>query len=226
MKTSLPGLVLIATTSITACLVSAASAAQYSTTKTHPTVSSEVYGRVLDAVFSHEEPKTSQLQYSMVLRFMSSQHTEAEVVVNVFNGGKAEATLFGVSGSGVWNTANEYIQRTGRVDVDQISKLVQTTKQIVSVSPVQAAVRHSEALKRLGQSSVELQQDFVALKKTGETTIFLDGTTYELSFNQGLTEIHWRVMDEEVNDAITAGRSSLVRWMNDVRRYSFDHAVK
>jgi hypothetical protein len=226
MRKPLHTLVLYVTICLAVCLTSTACPAQDSATDTHPIVSSVAYGRILDTVFSQKKPKTSQLQYSMVLRFMSSKHTEAEVVVNVFNGGKAEATLFKASGSSVWNIANDYIQKTGREDVEQIAKLVQTTKQPVSISPVQAALWHSGALKSLGQSSGELQQDIVALGKTGETTIFLDGTTYELWFNQGLTEIHWIVMDEEVNDANAAGRASIAQWMNKIRRYAFDHIEK
>ena len=226
MRKPLLTFVLLVSICLGVCLTSTVCPAQDSVTDTHSIVSSVTYGRILDTVFSQEKPKTSQLQYSMVLRFMSSKHTEAEVVVNVFNGGKAEAALFTVSGSSVWNTANDYIQRTGKVDVEQIAKLVQTTKRPVSISPDQATLWHSGAMKSLGQSSVELQHDFVALRKTGETTIFLDGTTYEFWFNQGSTEVHWIVMDEEVNDLNAAGRSSIAQWMNEVRRYAFSHIEK
>jgi len=212
----------LTTICLTVCLTPTASSAQ----DTHPVANLEVYGRILDTVFSHEEPKAGQLQYSMVLRFMSSNHPEVELVVIVPNGGKAETMLLRVSGPSVWDTANEYIQKTGRADVQQIAKLVQTTKQVVSVSPVRVVLWHSGVLKSIGRSSVELQQDFVSLKKTGETTIFLDGSTYELWFTQGLTQIHWVVMDEEVNDTQAAGHSSVAKWMNEIRRYSFDHIVK
>jgi hypothetical protein len=212
----------LATICLTVCLRPTATSAQ----DTYPIVSPEVCGRILDTVFSHEGPRASQLQYSMVLRFMPSHYPEVELVVMVLNGGKAETMLLRVSGPSVWDTANEYIQKTGSADVQQIAKLVQTTKQVVSVSPVRVALWHSGVLKSIGRASVELQQDFVSLKKTGETTIFLDGSTYELWFTQGLTEIHWVVIDEEVNDTQVAGYSSLAKWMNEIRRYSFGHIVK
>lgn len=192
----------------------------------HPHVSEDVYNQILDAVFVLKQEKTSDLQYSMVLRFMSSSHAESEVAVNVFNGGRAEAILLTATGISVWNAANEYIERTGKVDVQEIARIVQMKRQTILVSPVQASVWHSEFLKSLGQSSVELQQDFVVLKRTGETTIFLDGSTYELWFNQGVTKVHWVAMDAEVDNTKPAGRSAVAKWMNDVRRYSLAHSSK
>ena len=226
MRKPLHTLISLVTTCVAVCFTSRVCPAQDSVTDTNTVVSSVAYERILDTVFSKGTPKTSELQWSMVLRFMSSKHTEAEVVVNVFNGGKAEAELFTVSGSSVWNAANDFIQKTGKLDVGQIAKLVQTTKRSVSISPVKAAFWHSGALKSFGQSSVELQHDFDTLSKTGETTIFLDGTTYELWFDQGLTEVHWKVTDEEANNLSAAGRSSIAQWMNEVRRYAFDHIEK
>jgi hypothetical protein len=38
------------------------------------------------------------------------------------------------------------------------------------------------------------------------------------------TEIHWRSMDQEVDDSGSAGGSPVAAWMNDVRRYALSAA--
>ena len=123
----------------------------------------------------------------------------------------------------VLRLANEYIKKTGSVDVEQILKRVQTIRQTLPVSSGQAALWHLEFLKSLDESSIQLQQDFLARNKTGETTVFLDGSTYELWFDQGVTQVHWASMDEEVNDVGPAGSTPLAKWMNEIRRYALDH---
>lgn len=201
--------------------------AHVSAAQVHSLISSGAYENLLDLVFSHEQPLVSQLQYSMVLRFMSSSHTETEVVLNAFNGGKrAEATLFRISGASAWNTANDYIQGTGKSDLGGIAKLVHVTKQVFPLSTDQAALWHSEFVKSLEQSSQELQQQLSTLEQTGETTIVLDGTTYDLRYEQGATQLRWEVMDEEVSDSESVGHSALAKWMNEIRRYAIDHTAK
>lgn len=188
-------------------------------------ISSENYERTLDATFTETEKKTA-LRYSVVLRFMPSRNTESEITVQVDNKGQVHATLSTVTGTSVWNLANEYIQRTGIFNLEEITRRVQVRRQEISIDSTKASIWHSEALKSLGQTSIELQQDFIQLQKTGEVTIFLDGSIYEMRFTQGVTEIRCAVMDAEVDDHKVTGRSSLVKWMNSVRLNFWEHAKK
>jgi hypothetical protein len=226
MRMSLSTVIHLGMICLAACFESSACIAQSSAAQVHPLVSPDAYRHILDAAFSHEEPKAVQLQYSIVLRFLSSKHTESEVVIYVLRDGTAQVMFYRVSGSSVWNIANEYIQKTGGIDVHQIAKLIQTTKQVLPVSSSQATLWYSGLLRSIEQSSIQLQQERTTLGKTGETTIFLDGSTYELWFEQGLTQVRWTVMDEEVDDVSPAGRSSTARWMNEIRRYALNHATK
>ena len=102
-----------------------AGGAQNPTEQVNPLLSSEAYGRILNVVFQREEPKASELQYAIFVRFMSSVHSESQIVIEMGINGKGQAWLFRVSGSSVWNVANEYIQKTGHEDIVQIARLVQ-----------------------------------------------------------------------------------------------------
>jgi hypothetical protein len=192
----------------------------------HPLVSSEAYEQILNLVFPHPEPSASVIRYEMILRFMPSSHSESEVVIDTYNTGKIQAWLFQVSGPSAWNTANQYIQKSGREDIAEISKLVQTSKHEIMISPEQAEAWYSACLKSLRQACAHLGVETSVEKSNGTVSVFLDGSTYELWFTQGTNEIHWRFMDQEVNDSAAVGDSPLAKWMNGVRRYTLTTARK
>lgn len=128
-----------------------------------------------------------------------------------------------MSGSSAWNIANDSIQRVGNIDIHLIATRVKVDKQYFTVSPEQAQTWYSALQKRIQESNSQLQQELAATQKSGETTVFLDGTTYELSFAQELTQVRWTVMDEEVDDTKPVGHSTIVRWMNEIRLYAVNH---
>ena len=187
----------------------------------------EAYDRILDVVFADEEPALTQRQYAMVLRFMTSTPVESEVVIFASANGTVQATFWQVAGQSVWNAANDYFQKnSGKADVEQIAKLIEIKRQTLSASPDRVALWYSNLLKSIGQSTAQLQQEAALFKKTGETAISLDGSTYELWLEQGQTSVHWTVMDEEVDDTNPAGHSSIARWMNAVRRFAVSRMTK
>jgi len=183
-------------------------------------ISIENYIQVLDSVFT-ELPQTGvlplPLDYSIILRFMPSFLTESEVLIQVSYNGVVRVILFTITGESVWDSANDYIQRTGRFDLDAIVKNVQVKRKQISVSTKQASSWYSDALKNLGLAGTELKKNFEKRQKSGEVEIFLDGATYELRIRQGMTEVRWTIMDAEVNDRKITGLSSLAKWMNKIR---------
>jgi len=209
------------------CSRSSYGPAQSSTAQTYPLITPEAYERILDLAFAHEQPSPKQLQYSMVLRFMTSTHAESEVVISVFTNGSIQENFWQISGQSAWNAANDYIQKnSGNTDVEQIAKLIQTQRRLISVRPDQVTLWYSDLLKSMRRSTAQLQEETALFKKTGETPVYLDGSTYELWLDQGLTNVHWTVMDEEVDDTNPTGHSAIARWMNEVRRYALERATK
>ena len=99
---------------------------------------------------------------------------------------------------------------------------MQVKRKQISASTKQASSWYSDALKNLGLAGTEHKKDFDKLQKSGEVVIFLDGTIYELRLEQGMTEVRWTIMDEEVNDREITGLSSLAKWMNRIR-LQFNH---
>lgn len=200
--------------------------AQGSPTETFSHVSSDAYEHILDEVFAYKKPETRRLEYSLVLRFMTSKHAESEIVLFVPANGNPSGTFFQVSGPSVWTIANNYVQKTGNANVQQIVKQVHVTRHALPMSQGQAQDWYSGLLMSIGRSVDQFQREMVALKTTGKTTIFLDGSTYELWFDQGSTSIHWSAMDEEVDDVHPAGYAPIARWMNGIRRYAISHPGK
>jgi len=189
-------------------------------------ISTENYYRVLDAVFTESPPTRDLIDYSITIRFMPSFRTESEILVQLPYNGIVRATLLTVSGKSVWDNANDYIQRTGRLDLNEIAKKVHVKRQQILISTAQASLWHSEALKSIGKIGEELQKDFVKLQESREVEIFLDGTTYELRLEQGTTDVRCSIIDAAVDDHEITGRSSLARWMNGIRLYFLAHAAK
>lgn len=192
----------------------------------HTQVGHAEYEQILNAVFSHEEPTARDLKYSITLRFMTSRHAESEIVINTLRSGMPQATLYTVPGPSVWDVANDYVQKHGHVDVQAVAGLVRANKKTIQVSPDEISVWYSNMLKSVDESGEQLRQDLDTFNKTGSVTVVLDGTTYELQFQQSLTDITWQVMDDEVNDTRITGRSYVAKWMNEVRVYAVSHSTQ
>ncbi len=199
-------------------LVPLMSRVERSAAQGQPVVSSVAYNRVLDAIFPYERLRANVVQYQMVLRYTPSAQAECELIVNVYNNGHARVSFFEVSGSTAWDTANDYVRKNGSESVAQIAALVDVKKQEIDVPLSQAELWHRRLLLSLVETSRELQEESDEVQRSGEVTVSLDGTGYELWLFQNMTEIRWKVVDEELDDARTSGRFAVARSMNEVRR--------
>jgi hypothetical protein len=75
----------------------------------------------------------------------------------------------------------------------------------------------SELFSQISVQPKELAQETTRLRDRGEVTIPLDGTTYEIWYQQGLRRLHFSIGDVEVQESEVTGLSRMVRWMNKVR---------
>jgi hypothetical protein len=188
----------------------------------HPIVSSEAYDRVLDSVFPRDYTHSPKLDYVLILRFEPSFHAESQVVIQTLDGGKVDAWLYTSTSGGIWQTCNDYIERTGREDAAEIARSIHSQKDSIVVSKTKAREWHASLFSSLSQSVDELKKASEEREKTGSMTIVLDGTRYELSYVQGMVELHWEFWDVEIVEPRSTSVSALARWMNGIRKYAVD----
>jgi hypothetical protein len=88
----------------------------------------------------------------------------------------------------------------------------------VSVAPAQARRWHAALFESLAGSARTLRAAGDEFDKTGGESFVLDGTLYELRYEQGLNRMAFTLYDVEVDKPSSDGEFKLVRWMNAVRR--------
>lgn len=177
------------------------------------------YDEILNTIFPQPPYSPSLGRCRYILRFLPSSHPESEVVIEVTYAGKVNGWLYTVSGKSAWQTGNEQIQREG-ASIADIAKSIRVVKRPFSISSKRESTWRAGFVRNLNESDIQLQQEYVKLVSKGKAAIVLDGTTYELWFSQGTSEIHWQLMDSEVNDIHPVGHFAIVRWMNKIRQYA------
>ncbi len=179
-------------------------------------VDEATYQRILDRVFPHPDVRSDVYQYSIVLRFLPSSRPEIQLAIRVTNAGKPEISISQVSGRSAWNTANDYINQARREDEVEISKMINVNTRALTLSAELAEKWHSKLLNSVAESANQLEKDTIQFRSTHEVTVVLEGTTYQLSMDQGMATLHWESIDEEVSSSQITGRFAATRVMNEV----------
>jgi hypothetical protein len=189
--------------------------AQAGPTSSH-VVDQATYERILDRIFPNPEAPSDKYQYRIVLRFLPSNQSEMQLIIRMTNAGNSEATISQVAGRSVWNTANDYINQDQRKDEGEIARAIQVKTRNVPIPAELAEKWYSRLLKSISESSGQLEKDTDQFRLTHEIPIVLEGTTYQLSMDQGVTNLHWEAIDEEISPSQITGRFASARAMNEV----------
>lgn len=101
----------------------------------------------------------------MVLRFEPNQGPESQLLFRVWYDGHIDAQKWTVRSGSAWSLANSYIAKTGKEDIDAISRLlsVETTKVDVSAATVKGW--HASLFEFLGLSNSQLEKEAVVYRR-------------------------------------------------------------
>ena len=202
---------------IIAMMSTAALASPQAGVASQPTVlSTDGYGRILDAVFPHESVPSLKVAYTMVLRFEPNQGPESQLLLRVWRDGHTETTLYTVRNGSVWNLANAYVAQKGEHDVAAIAGSIPVEKKQLEIDSAKVDRWRAQLFETLRASDSQLQKAAAEYARDGSRDAVLDGTRYELWYSQGETDLHWAFSDIDMNDLPARAHLPLARWMNAV----------
>jgi hypothetical protein len=210
------GAALILALHITCADARFASSLQVKSTKSSPVVSQATYNRVLDILFPREDSEPSKAVFAFVLRFKPSFQSESQIVVKRGTD-NAEAIEYTSLDGNIYGKLNEVLARTGKEDAAEMARLIRVRKRAVEVSHSQVEQWHMRFLASVSGSLKAFRQASEEYNKAGSVTVALDGTFYDLWYEQGLNKLSFGLYDEEVNDLRSTGDLKLAQWMNVMR---------
>lgn len=191
---------------------------QNAQTKTYPVIGGETYNRVLDILFSRDEPASRGSLWAVVLRFKPSSKPESQIIIRRDVNRKLEVVEYTSPDGSIYGKLNEALARGDKEDAMEMAKSIRVTRREVSVAPALARQWYVTFFDSLASTTKTLRGALEESEKTGAESFVLHGTFYDLWYEQGLNEMSFKLYDVEVDKPGSDGELKLVQWMNAVRR--------
>jgi hypothetical protein len=185
--------------------------------RTYPVVSWEVYYAVLDIVFPRNDPDTSSTIYDFVLRFEPSFHATSQIVIRT-RGDKTEVIEYTSPDGNIFGRLNEALARGAKQEAATLAKSIRVKRREIAMPEAQIKGWYKDFFDSLTATGKTLQQTGEESLKTRSATVVLDGTTYNVWYQQGLNKTSLSLYDVEVDTPGSDGELKLVQWMNRIRR--------
>ena len=192
--------------------------------KPAPVDSLKVYQEVLENIFPPPDRNLDGVCH-FVLKFAPTRHPESELIILVRRDGTGRATLYSVAEPSAFTIVDDYISSTGNGDVNEIAKLIHLKKLVTVIPASQMASMRSELNKGIADTVDKLRRDAATVQGGGSYTMVIDGTIYDLAFEQAGSTLRWHFDDLEVEDPDNTFLWPLVRWMNHLRTYMLGQAT-
>jgi hypothetical protein len=180
--------------------------------KSYKVVSQETYNRVLDILF----PQGDLGVVTIVLRFEPSFQPESQIIIRK-DLDKAEVIEYTSLSGNIYSKLNDVMAHGGKEDAVEMAKLIKVRRRSVEVPYAQIKQWHTGLLASI-RESLNVFKEKLDEYDTGTSTIALDGTFYDLWYEQVGDKFSFKLYDEEINDLRSTGKFKLVQWMNTVRR--------
>ena len=194
------------------------SSAQQSTSKSHRVVSRETYSRVLDILFPREDPNPSETIFQFILRFRPSFQLTSQIVIRR-RLDKVQVVEYSSMDGNVYSKLNEALARGSKEDAVELAKLIRVQRKEISVPHAEIKRWYTSFFDSLNSTTTTLQQRGEEFdKKGGSESILLDGTIYDLWYEQRLTSLSFNLYGVEIDSPGGDGDFKLVQWMNSIRR--------
>jgi hypothetical protein len=179
-------------------------------------ISRDAYESVLDLIFPKDISEPDKTYFSIIIRIKPSFDIERQIIIRK-TVGKYSVLLYEAVDGNIYRKLNHIINDRQITNPEELAKFLKVSKRTVSLPHKQVENWHAAFLNALSRSLDKLQYDLEELEKQGTVTVLLDGTTYELWYEQGMNKIAFSVYDAELTKSEVTGILPLVRWMNTVR---------
>lgn len=186
--------------------------------KSYPVVSRETYNRVLEILFPRDDPDPSKTVLELVLRFRPSFQSTSQMIIRR-RIDKVEVVEYTSLDGNIYSKLNETLARGGKEDAVEMAKSIRIKRREISVPYTHAKRWYASFFDSLASTTKTLRESGQEFDKTGgNETILLDGTIYDLWYEQRLNKMSFSLYDVEVDTPGADGEFKLVQWMNAVRR--------
>lgn len=190
---------------------------QESTHKSYPVVSRETYNRVLDILFPRDAPTPSNTVWAVVLRFRPSFKSESQIVIRR-DVDKVQVIEYASSDGNIYGRLNDVLAHGGKEDAIEMAKAIRVKRRDINVPLAQVKQWHATLFSSIASTTKTLREAGEEFDNTGGESFVLDGSVYELWYEQGLNRMSFSLYDVEVDKSTSDGEFKLVQWMNAVRR--------
>ena|ERR1700730_7619034 len=185
------------------------------TNESRQVISREDYGRALDIIFSPQNPPDQRTTWEFVLRFEPSFKQESQIVLRRRVDGATGIREWSANGN-IWTKLNSLPNR-GQYQPAQLKELFNVNRKLMEVSTPEMQEWQEQFFRSLEATARQLKKKSDKTQETLSVDVVLDGTIYEVWYNQGTTVMHMKFYDVEVDTPGSVGQLDLVRWMNGIR---------
>jgi hypothetical protein len=179
-------------------------------------ISRDVYDAVLDIVFPRDSPDPSKTYSSIIMRFKPSFDVERQIVIRNTSGSYEVLEYEAIDGN-IYGRLNHLINEGRSTKPEEMAKFLKVSKHTINLPRQQVENWHAAFLNSVARSLDKFRRSLEELEKEGTVTLPLDGTIYELWYEQGMNKIAFSVYDVELTKPEATGDLPLVRWMNMIR---------
>jgi hypothetical protein len=179
-------------------------------------VSSEDYERVLGLVFSPTTQAPRDLVFSIVLRFRPSFEPESEVIIRQGRG-QAATVEYIAAEHNVHTTLNGLLRVTPGVRPEALARDVHVQRRTINLPAGRPFALQAALFASLNETLSALRAAGATVHGTGETTVTLDGESYELWYEQGLTRFSGFFSASEADLSATPNAIGIGKWARALR---------
>jgi hypothetical protein len=179
-------------------------------------VSSEDYNRVLGLVFSAEAQPPKDLVFSIVLRVLPSFEPESQVIITQSRRQVAHVEYI-VAEHNVFATINELLRVTREARPEILARGVRVQRRTFDLPAARASALQAGLFGCLSETMSALRAASATLHASGEATITLDGESYELWYEQGMTRFSGFFSASEANLSAAPDAGGVGNWARAFR---------
>lgn len=214
------GAILTFTLQMSSAHVQSDATLQNSQTKSYPVIELEKYNRVLDILFSRQQPASRGSLWTIVLRFRPSSKPESQIIIrrDVDRNLGVEVIEYTSPDGSIYDQLNKALERGGKDDVTQTAKSIRVARRKLNVADAKAQDWYAAFFDNLASTTKVLRRALEKADKTGAESLVLHGAVYDLWYEQGINQMSFSFYDVDVDNRHSDGESMLVRWMNAVRK--------
>jgi hypothetical protein len=169
------------------------------------------YSRLLDLLLPVDRDMPTEVDYTMVLRFVGPG-PESQITIQARHDGTAKAWLQKCEGE-AGRTAQAQLARSGPQSVEELAKGIRVERKELLVQRSRVEQWHKSLKEALQQSIAEIDKDIDRFRQTDKRAIWLHGSDFDLRYFEGEVETHWKSVDTDQGDHM-----AFSRWMIAVRQ--------